>query len=96
MNDSGSSAHCPWLHENPATSATILLGLVDNELTRLQAGTDIEQHAAALSFDYYNLVRHLLMDPCRLFTASLSAPSHAVPRFSGSKGNPLLVQLTAR
>jgi hypothetical protein len=28
----------------------------------LKTGTDVEQHAAALSFDYYNLIRHLLMD----------------------------------
>jgi hypothetical protein len=61
-SDIGSSADCPWLHENPATSTTILLNLVDNELVRLKTGTDVEQHAAALSFDYYNLVRHLLMD----------------------------------
>jgi hypothetical protein len=62
MSDLGSSAHCPWLHENPATGVTILLRLVDEEVARLQAGTDVEPHAAALSFDYYNLVRHLLMD----------------------------------
>ncbi len=59
---SGASADCPWLHENPATDATTLLGLVDNELARLKTGTDVEEHAAALSFDYYNLIRRLLMD----------------------------------
>ena len=78
---SGTSADCPWLHANPATDTTILLGLVDNELARLKAGTDVEEHAAALSFDYYNLIRHLLTDtddrrdhfkialrqPCRIF-----------------------------
>jgi hypothetical protein len=58
----GASADCPWLHENPATDATTLLGLVDNELARLKTGTDVEEHAAALSFDYYNLIRRLLMD----------------------------------
>jgi hypothetical protein len=62
MNDIGSSVECPWLHENPGTDTAILLRLVDNELVRLKAGTDIEQHAAALSFDYFNLIRHLLMD----------------------------------
>ena len=62
MSDIGTSADCPWLHENPATDATILLRLVGNELARLKTGTDVEEHAAALSFDYYNLIRHLLMD----------------------------------
>jgi len=63
MSDMGSSAHCPWLHENPATGAAVLQPLVDNEIARLKRGSDVEQHAAALSFDYYNLIRHLLMDP---------------------------------
>jgi hypothetical protein len=62
MSEIGTSANCPWLHENPATDVTILLNLVDNELARLKTGTDVEVHAAALSFDYYNLIRHLLMD----------------------------------
>jgi len=62
MSEIGTSADCPWLHENPATDVTILLKLVDNELARLKTGTDVEEHAAALSFDYYNLIRHLLMD----------------------------------
>jgi hypothetical protein len=61
-SERGNSADCPWLHENPATDAAILLGLVDNEIARLKTGTDVEQHAAALSFDYYNLIRRLLMD----------------------------------
>ena len=62
MSDIGTSADCPWMHENPATDATILLNLVDNELARLMTGTDVEEHAAALGVDYYNLIRHLLMD----------------------------------
>jgi hypothetical protein len=61
-SNSGASADCPWLHENPATDAAILLRLVDDELARLKTGTDVDEHAAALSFDYYNLIRHLLMD----------------------------------
>lgn len=52
----------PWLHENADTGVAALLKLADDELARLKAGAADEQAAAALSFDSYNVIRHLLMD----------------------------------
>jgi hypothetical protein len=63
MDGHGDATENPWLHENPDTSAATLLKLVDDELVRLKTNSADEQAAAALSFDHYNLVRHLLMDP---------------------------------
>ena len=62
MGGSGNNPDNPWVHENPDTGAATLQKLVDDELFRLRANAADEQAAAALSFDYYNLVRHLLMD----------------------------------
>jgi hypothetical protein len=58
----GADGTNPWLHENPDTGTAALTTLVDDELARLKPATGDEQAAASLSFDYYNLIRHLLMD----------------------------------
>jgi hypothetical protein len=58
----GNDTENSWVHENPDTSADTLLRLVDDELGRIKIYADEEQAAAALSFDYYNLIRHLLTD----------------------------------
>ena len=44
------------------TSAKTLAALVDDELARLKIDVADQQAAAGLSLDYYNLIRHLLMD----------------------------------
>jgi hypothetical protein len=62
ISGNGADAENPWLHENPETSARTLSALVDDELTRLKMNIADEQAAAGLGLDYYNLIRHLLMD----------------------------------
>jgi hypothetical protein len=62
MGGNGADAKNPWVHENPATSANTLAALVDDELARLKINVADQQAAAGLSLDYYNLIRHLLMD----------------------------------
>lgn len=62
MGGNGADSKNPWVHENPATSAKTLAALVDDELARLKIDVADQQAAAGLSLDYYNLIRHLLMD----------------------------------
>ena len=62
MGDNVADAKNPWVHENPSTSAKTLAALVDDELAKLTTNIADQQAAAGLSLDYYNLVRHLLMD----------------------------------
>jgi hypothetical protein len=62
MGANGGDTRNPWVHENPETGAKTLSSLVDDELARLKMKVTDEQAAAGLSLDYYNLIRHLLMD----------------------------------
>ena len=62
MGDNVADAKNPWVHENPSTSAKALAAMVDDELAKLTTNIADQQAAAGLSLDYYNLVRHLLMD----------------------------------
>ncbi len=49
-----------WVHINPHTGTAIRRSMVDMEIARLKVGED-GQAAAALSFDFPNLVRQLVM-----------------------------------
>ena len=62
MDGNGADSKNPWVHENPVTSAKTLSALVDDELARLKIDVADQQATAGLSLDYYNLIRHLLMD----------------------------------
>ncbi|MGB6759555.1 MAG: hypothetical protein WBE82_16915 [Xanthobacteraceae bacterium] len=62
MGGNSADSKNPWVHENPATSAKTLSAFVDDELARLKINVADQQAAAGLSLDYYNLIRHLLMD----------------------------------
>jgi hypothetical protein len=75
----GTETTNPWIHLNPDLAAALRASLTDEEMVRLQACPSDEQAAAALAFDFPELMRRQIVEGGSVGEADALRRLHVFP-----------------